>query len=363
MIQEICLECGQIAVLNKHVRKHGLTSEEYYRKWLMKPNEGFCKVCGKPTKFCGLSEKCFQPYCSNKCHNSDAEYLADRSEKRKNLSPEAKAAIRAKQIKTWETTMGNDWAKIMAHNGFETYKKRTGYDTPWHDPAVKQKCRERWNNENSPACLADVKEKISKSTKTYFDETKEERIALQLKHLQEKCKDLIAIDGNWKIYKCPNCGAETKIGSKAIGTAVKYNDFNHLCSKCHCMNGTSFKEQELISFLKTFDETIIEHDRTILAGKELDAYMPNLNVAFEFDGTYWHADPRFFNEDAIMRYNHDGSPLTAGMIWTYDNEKTLLCQTKNIKLIRIQEYDWINNREYIKNKISEVIKNVKCNDE
>lgn len=51
----VCKICGQKMTylgLGSHLRKHNLKTFEYYDKYLkIDPNEGFCKVCGKPTKF------------------------------------------------------------------------------------------------------------------------------------------------------------------------------------------------------------------------------------------------------------------------------------------------------------------------
>jgi len=50
-----CLICNReihIAGISSHLKKHNLKVSEYYDKYLKKSNEeGFCKVCGKPTKF------------------------------------------------------------------------------------------------------------------------------------------------------------------------------------------------------------------------------------------------------------------------------------------------------------------------
>ena len=47
---------------------------------------------------------------------------------------------------------------------------------------------------------------------------------------------------------------------------------------------------------------IIENDYKELNGKEIDIYLPDLKLGFEFDGTYWHADPRFYKENDIIEH-------------------------------------------------------------
>lgn len=56
-----CEECGYTITcnnrlqlsrkFNKHLKSHNLTAQQYYDKYLRKPGEGFCSVCGKPTSF------------------------------------------------------------------------------------------------------------------------------------------------------------------------------------------------------------------------------------------------------------------------------------------------------------------------
>ena len=69
-----CLCCGKkinVKGLGRHIStKHGLSSKEYYDKYLKKENEGFCLNCKNETKFrrisCGYSK-----FCSPKCQNSN----------------------------------------------------------------------------------------------------------------------------------------------------------------------------------------------------------------------------------------------------------------------------------------------------
>ena len=85
-------------------------------------------------------------------------------------------------------------------------------------------------------------------------------------------------------------------------------------------------------------------------------YLPELNLAFEFDGKYWHADPRFYEPDTVI---HSG--ITAKDIWEQDHKKDLLCENKGILLVRIKEYDWLHNQDAEKNKILNIISNIHNN--
>lgn len=111
------------------------------------------------------------------------------------------------------------------------------------------------------------------------------------------------------------------------------------CTICYPENSiSSEKETQLLIFIKqNYKGTIIENDRKILNGKELDIYLPDLNIAFEYNGLYWHSNI----------YKNDNYHLT----------KMIDYLNKNIQLIHIWEDDWVHNQISIKDKILKVINN------
>ena len=53
----------------------------------------------------------------------------------------------------------------------------------------------------------------------------------------------------------------------------------------------------MVNYIKEiYSGEIIENDKTIINPKELDIVLPELKLAFEFDGKYWHMDSRIFDE-------------------------------------------------------------------
>lgn len=92
-------------------------------------------------------------------------------------------------------------------------------------------------------------------------------------------------------------------------------------------------ELELHNFLEEYSIKYISSDRTLLYPKELDIYIPEYNVAIEFNGVYWHSD---VYKDKF-----------------YHQNKSLVCMEKGIQLIHIYEDQWIDEqkREILKEKI------------
>jgi len=106
-----------------------------------------------------------------------------------------------------------------------------------------------------------------------------------------------------------------------------------ICTICNPIdNHQSNKENQLFKFIReNYNNKIIKSDRKILSGKELDIYLPDLNLAFEFNGVFWH------NE--LYKENK------------YHLNKTTLCEENNIQLIHIWEDDWNYKQEIIKSMI------------
>ena len=105
------------------------------------------------------------------------------------------------------------------------------------------------------------------------------------------------------------------------------------CLLCNPINSqTSDRENKLLEFIKeNYNGEILENDRKILNGKELDIYLPDLNLAFEFNGLYWHSE--------LYKDNK------------YHINKTEKCLENGIQLIHIWEDDWDYKNEIVKSMI------------
>ena len=117
---------------------------------------------------------------------------------------------------------------------------------------------------------------------------------------------------------------------------------NHLngsgCPKC--INIISKSEQEIYDFIKELGiDNIKQSDRTILNGKELDIYLPDYNLAIEFNGLYWHDE-----------YSKPDN---------YHLLKTDECLSKNIQLIHIFEDEWLNKKDIVKSRIKNLVHKIK----
>ena len=179
-------------------------------------------------------------------------------------------------------------------------------------------------------------------------------------HLVEKYNKIIEetiLDYDYKHYTCycPICQNNFKIDKDLFYTRVITHK-TKVCPICHPISSCgSGKETQLKNYIATLHANILYNDKEILGGKEIDIYLPDLKLGFEFDGTYWHADPRFYKADQLIEHKR----VTAKEIWERDKEKDNLCQLNGIKLIRILEYDWVHRNDSEKERIKLEIENQK----
>ena len=107
-----------------------------------------------------------------------------------------------------------------------------------------------------------------------------------------------------------------------------------LCTFCNTTNGKNIScgEKVLLDFIISNTEyDIIQNSRKIIYPYEIDIYIPELKLAFEFNGLWWHCE---INKS--MNYHKD---------------KADKCDKNNIELIQIWEDDWLNKNKQIKEYI------------
>lgn len=113
---------------------------------------------------------------------------------------------------------------------------------------------------------------------------------------------------------------------------------NHLhgsgCPKCGAT--LSKNEKEIIDLLKENNITVVEHDKKILKGLELDIYIPDRKIAIEYNGIYWHSECK-------------------GKEQNYHLNKLIKCTENNIKLIHIFEDEYIFHKDIVISKIKHLI--------
>jgi len=123
---------------------------------------------------------------------------------------------------------------------------------------------------------------------------------------------------------------------------VKWNDFQqgYRCPICWNESKSSKSEREIQKMVNKIYPKSISNDRTqilnTITGKylELDIYIPELQKAIEYNGTYWHSFP-----EKIQR----------------DRFKIEECKRLGIELLIIEEQNYMNSKQTELNKIRDFI--------
>ena len=286
-----------------------------------------CPVCGKRVKLNTIVQKPDARYCSKKCANSSEET----KEKYKQTCKEkfgVENSLQAKEIQE----------KVK-----QTCLEKYGVEHPLQSKEVqekiKQTCKEKFGVE-SPLESKEIQEKRKQTRRSNYWETF--CSLLTEKDIIPRFSKEEYINDTGRKFKCLICGEEFESeGTYTYKKEHKNKDGSHttlipydiFCP--NCSRKFSKKEKEVLDFvLSIYKGEILENDRTQLNGKELDIYLPNLNLAIEFDGDYWHSKDGAKEKDEL---------------------KDSLCEQKGIKLLRIKESDWDNNRSKIENQIKEFL--------
>jgi hypothetical protein len=112
----------------------------------------------------------------------------------------------------------------------------------------------------------------------------------------------------------------------------KIEYLNNLNNSSYIPKYRSEDEIEIEEFIKSLGINYIICDKKILNGAELDIYLPDFNIAIEYNGLYWHSEKQ-------------------GKHKNYHLDKTNLCIKNNIRLIHIFSDEWRTKKTIIKDRI------------
>jgi hypothetical protein len=213
---------------------------------------------------------------------------------------------------------------------------------------IKTKFQEKWGVDH-PSKVPEIVNKIKIATKKNWDEKKEQRIEkfkqtnLEKWGVDHPTKSHLC--RNYKITKEPhyisysdgkslfNCDLEKdhQFSISSMEYSNRKRSSLPLCTVCYPIgDSSSIKENELRNFIKSiYSGEVIKSWRDPI---EIDIYLPQLNLGFEFNGLYWHS------EKWKKKYYHI--------------DKTQFFSKKGIRIIHIWEDDWTNKNDIIKSQIT-----------
>lgn len=383
-----CKLCGKsfknLISLSRHVkRSHSdVSTEDYYNLYLRTNiDEGFCKICQKPTKFIdlqsGYKDTCCKtctnifkygfssPFCHQETHSKsrqtklkrygDAKYLNVKKQKETMLKKYGGTGLASPEIR-----------KRIEETNLEKFGSKSPLGSKKIQDKVKQTNLDKYGVENVFSS-EEIKEKIKKTNLNIFGFEN----AMQFEEVKNKVrntleqeyggvgyaseiireKSILTRSENLKEYSDDNdlvliSSLELKYPEVSLKDIEIYEYQNfHLISK-EDMHEVLTKDEELkkIGYLSKYEAELHELLKSIYSGSillnskipnsslELDFYLPDEKLAIEFNGNYWHST-RFKDKNYHLR-------------------KTQLCQDLGINLIHIFEFEWLSSKEICKLIIS-----------
>lgn len=131
-------------------------------------------------------------------------------------------------------------------------------------------------------------------------------------------------------FKCKKCGTEFE-------TNLPYKGCPIICQKCFKSSKSRYENELILFFSEFYSGEIIKESRTVLgSGKELDFYFPELKIAVEFNGDYYHSKEFGISDD-------------------YHLKKTIECEELGIRLFHVFMSEWLVRKDEIKNDLKSVI--------
>ena len=142
-------------------------------------------------------------------------------------------------------------------------------------------------------------------------------------------------------FKCDKHGTYYQLVNSHIHVA----NLERKCGCPLCVQGNyrSSLEDTIDSYIQSLRNLeVIKNSRFLLGcRKEIDLYYPELSLAFEINGSYYHAS-------VGGRENYTKTPQ-------YHQEKFKLCEDKGIHLVSIFDVDWFAKEEKIKSYIKSLV--------
>lgn len=217
---------------------------------------------------------------------------------------------------------------------------------------IKQKVQETTKRNNK-------KEIRKKAKETYLNNILQEKIELEQTYGKlysyEEVSTLVNRDKSSLTSILVRLGIydaliKSRVSPHLYLTEDQFNKMKQTCGVID-IKTTSFMEKEIVDFIESiYQGTIIENSHKVIQSKELDIYIPEKQVAIEFDGLLWHSTLRY------QRVKHRlPTKEEKDICRTKHLEKTIACEKQGIRLIHIFEDEWLDKKDICKSIIASAL--------
>jgi hypothetical protein len=194
-----------------------------------------------------------------------------------------------------------------------------------HFDSTKKTNRERYGEEN-PMKSKKISEKVSNSLKRTFSNR-------QISKLERWDINLVEYMGETQYYTifCNVCNTSSVVAGSSMNSRLRSDSNPCVICNPYIKTYVSGQEIEVYDFIVSLGEKVINSAKTIVKKHELDIFLPDRNIGFEFNGLYWHSE--LYREP------------------DYHMKKTEKFLRSGIKIYHIWEDDWLNKKDLVKSRI------------
>lgn len=306
-----CLICNKetstLYAFSKHIHSiHNITPKEYYDQFFKKESEGICPVCKKETPFLTM-RKGYQKHCCARCaqRNPNTE-----NNFRKN-NPQKNALIKNKTKTTMLSKYGGyGWSSnVLREKSTTTLVNNYGVSNIFQLPTIQTKARK--NSHTKEANSKRVDTQLQK-----IEQLEQELNAVYIQNLLKQTKSSGWYQSN--IVTPIKYQGHLFIKNEDVQTVLDYDN--------NAFHVYSLVEKRIVQEIKAhYSGEIIENSKKIIKPKELDIYIPEKQIAVEFNGVYFHSSLTNTSPD-------------------YHLAKSVLCRQKGIRLVHIYEFEDVDTQ-------------------
>ena len=312
-----CRICGKEYPTSRgfggHLRYfHNMDRKTYFDLYQKGPTDGICVVCGKPTTWnkinyhttCSIQCAAKNPARQNKIKKTNlTRYGVENVYQIDTVKQHSIDAIKQQKRNYKCLYCGKDCGikKFCSDNCQIKYSKEgNSYNNRIQ---AKQTCVQQFNGKMNNGAWSTRKAKIEQFEK---------------EHNCTSVKKLCTMYGQaWRVLDLPRIMINKQNSAISNVYLPKIQEF----AQKYGLTVRSTAEDVLKQDISTiYKGTIISNTRKIIKPLELDLYLPDLKIAIEYNGTYWHSSKNNKNIE-------------------YHLNKSLLCRKLGIRLIHIYEFE------------------------
>lgn len=309
-----CKICGKIFQNTSHLKRHNMTPKQYYDKYIRKSDEGYCPICNNETRFISLTNG-YVTTCGYSC----SSYFREKNRSKENIE-KANEKRRNTCMKLYDSShpMKNDTVKQKLA---DTNLKKYGVPNVWsRNSPIRDKIEEGfiekyggvgWGSKKN--FNPDMHKKAGSSHRQNILNKEKELNCTSQSHLVDKY-------GQGFLY-ASILPEEAIVYEKQTGSKFVKNEFIPMIEEYanRYQDGKTIPEKQIISDIKSiYNKKIISQYK--IGRREIDIYLPDLNLGIEFNGNRWHS----------IEFKKDPA---------HHLKKSLLCREKGIRLIHIYEFE------------------------